>query len=198
MNAQPAVLTKVASWFQHYIDALRSVVVTPRDFFQRTRDETDLWPPTFFVLISLLLPKLIYALVFAPVTLGLSIATFPLSALISFLLFLLLAVMLFGILRLFGVDARMDRMYGTVAYCHAANYLILIPIPFINLFAFIIGFSILFYIAMREAHGLSQNQAIGITLVPAVFTLILGLIKTITTLGMLITIVYQFGQWMMP
>ncbi len=177
-NELDQVWEDILEFGRNYRNCIHSVVVSPRKFFNQQREETDYWEPTLFAAINILIPNMFFALIFAPMTLGLSLFFAVPSMLYSVIILMLAAVMLHGLVRIIGGTHSFVVTYRCVAYASVAFYVWLLPIPFLNLLLFVVSFCGLLYFAFTSVHELDPQKALMVVLLPGVILLVIGVLKT--------------------
>jgi hypothetical protein len=177
-NELDQVWENILEFGRKYRNCIHSIVVTPRKFFRQQRDETDFWEPTLFATINILIPNMFFALIFAPITLGLSLFLAIPAMLYSVIILMLAAVMLHGLIRIIGATHPFVVTYRCVAYASVSFYVWLIPIPFLNLLAFVIVLCGLLYFAFTSVHELDPQKALLVVFLPGIILLVIGILKT--------------------
>lgn len=184
----------VSEFFRQYADSIRDMVKDPSAFFVHQSEKSGYLEPTVFALINILIFKLFYALLMAPFTLGLSLFLLIPSVMYQLCLLGLTSVILFGMIRFFNGRSDFEGVYRSVAYASTASLLLLLPVPFFNLLLSAAGLAYFLYFALRDAHGLNQQQAIITLITPLVFMMLLGMVSTLLALFFLInSIIYVIG-----
>jgi len=173
-------------FIQHYVDDIYGVVSSPRLFFRLDKEKNGFLEPSAFAAFNILIPKLFYALLLAPLTLGFSLLTVLPSVLYGCCTLFIAAIVIYGLLRYAGGKENFETAYRNVAYSSVAYYAWLIPVPFLNLLLFTAAYCALLYFAFREVHELEPQRAMFILILPAFLILLMGAILSIITLWILI------------
>lgn len=189
---------RLVEFIHRYIEELRNLAIAPPKFFHTHRDDSGFLEPTLFAGVSILLPILFYGLLTAPFTLGVSLI-FVLPAMFYGVSFLFVsAIILHGMVRLFGGQDRFEVTYRSVAYASAASFCWLLPLPFVNLLLFMALFCVLLYFALREIHELNTQQASILLIAPAFLILLSGAIMTIASIWMLFRGISAILSFLLP
>ncbi|HQH72659.1 MAG TPA: YIP1 family protein [bacterium] len=189
---------RAVDFIQLYVDEIRGLVLSPAEFFHNGQDDTGFLEPTLFAAVNILIPKLFYALLFAPLTLGISLL-FVLPAVVYGIATLFVsAIILHGLVRLFGGGEDFETTYRCVAYSSVAFYAWLIPLPFVNLILFTALYCALLYIALRETHGLPPQHLALLLLLPAFLMLLSGAVLTVVTLWIVSRGLYLVLSFLVP
>lgn len=195
MTTVSGAKTNIGKFIRRYVDYVRLVFTDPSGFFLRKSEESGYLEPTVFALMSILLPKLFYALLLAPLTLGLSLVLVLPSVIYNLGMILIASILLFGLVRVFGGRGDFETAYRGVAYAGAANLVLVVPVPVINFLLFTGLFGLLLYFALREMHGLDNRRALIALSVPVLFTLFVGMIRTLMFIFFLIKgLLYVFSM----
>lgn len=184
-------LNSMFDFFKRYANHTRDTVIRPEEAFRRLKESADLWDPTLFMLVNLLVPKVIFAIILLPFTLGLSFLGLIPSMLFGVLFIAASTLILYGVLHASGYEDRLQVSYQILASASVANYIGLIPIPGLNSLLFCLGFSILIYFGLRETCGIQSKQAIWVAAIPGLFSLIASLVSMLITIGVLLTLLVQ-------
>jgi len=164
---------------RRYVDSVRRILSDPSAFFIHKADQSGYMEPTVFALISIMLPKLFYALLFAPFTFGLSLIIMVPAVVYQLGILVIASVILFGLIRLFKGRGDFEAAYRSMAYASTASLMWFAPVPFINLLMFAGLFGYLLYYALRETHGLNQQQTMIVLTVPLLFIFLIGAVFTL-------------------
>ncbi len=187
MNDATIFKKRIVDFIQHYIEEVRKLITGPTAFFTQAKEETGFLEPTIFAAINVLMPKLFFALLIAPLTLGLSlIFVFP-AMIYGICTLFVSSIILHGLVRLCGGQESFEATYRCVAYSSVAFYIWLIPFPFVNLLLFTAAFCGLLFIAIRETHELNAQQTMLILIVPGFLILLAGAILSVLALWLTVT-----------
>lgn len=176
----------VIDFIQHYVEEVRNVVTGPTAFFIRMKEESGFLEPTIFAAITILIPKLFYALLIAPITLGLSLIFVVPAVVYGICTLFVASIVLHGLVRLTGGGEYFEGTYRCVAYSSVAFYIWLIPFPFINLLLFTAVFCYLLFVAIREIHELNAQQAMLVLIFPGFIILLAGAILSIMAIWLMV------------
>jgi hypothetical protein len=98
------------------------------------------------------------------------------------------------LIRFFIEKSDFESVYRSVAYASTASLLLLLPVPFFNIMLSAAGMAYFLYFALRDAHGLNQQQAVITLITPLVFIMLLGMVSTVIALFFLInSVIYVIG-----
>ncbi len=186
------------TFIQRYVDEVHDIITNPRDFFIRDAERSGFLEPATFAAFNLLIPKLFYALLLAPLTLGLSLLTILPSILYGTCLLFVAAIVLYIILRYMGGAQDFETIYRNVAYSSVAYYAWLLPIPFLNLLLFTLGFCTLLFFAIREVHGLDTQRTLIVLSAPAFLILLTGAILSIITIWVMVSGALKLVHYFYP
>jgi|GEM_PF-2585039 hypothetical protein len=184
----------VANFVRRYAEIVHGILTDPVLFFQNQGGKTDLAEPTIFAFINILFPKLFYALLFAPITLGLSFLALTISFFINICLFIGVTGLIYAFTVFFGRREDFLVTYRCTAYASVAFLAWLIPIPFANLVIFSSVFCILLFFAINENQQLNETPAVVFLFVLNFLIVIGGVIITFTTIWLLIRVIFLFAQ----
>lgn len=185
MNDFDEIRAQLSRFLEAYIEQARGLVTHPSAFFREERRRSGFLDSTLFAAVSLLIPKLLFGLILAPISLGLSLL-WVIPSLVHGMLFILVsAILLYAIIRLFGKEASFEPVYNAAAYCCVANYLMIIPVPFLNLMLFLAAYSLLLYIGLRELFDLTPRQSAVIVLIPAMLHFMAGALLTVAAMWLI-------------
>ncbi len=192
MNDFDTFQKNCSEFVQRYANLVQKIVTDPSVFFQNQLGHTDIAEPTIFAGINIILPKLIYALLFAPLTMGFSFLAFSLSIFFSVSLFLGTCGVLFLITQILGRKESFWITYRYTAYASVAFLAWLIPIPFANLVIFSTLFCILLYFAIVEAHQFTETFSIVFLFILNFLIVFVGVIINLMTMWLLFRVILLF------
>ena len=198
MNEFEQFQKRAAHFIQQYVEEIRRLVLSPAEFFHRGLEDNRFLEPTLFAAVNILIPKLFYALLFAPLTLGVSLLFVLPAAVYGIATLFVSAIILHGLVRLAGGAEGFECTYRGVAYSSVAFYAWLIPLPFVNLILFTTLFCVLLYYALREAHGLPPQHLILLLLLPALLMLLSGAVLTLVTLWIITRGIFLVLSFLVP
>ncbi len=175
-----------STFIQRYVDEIYEIVTSPKQFFLNDLERHGYTEPMTFAAFNILIPHLFYALLLAPLTLGLSLLTVLPSMLYGVCSLFVAAIIIYGLLRYAESKRDFEVTFRHIAYSSVAYYTLLVPIPFVNLLLFTASFCFVLYFALREVHDLDRQKASLLLIVPAFFILMAGAILTVISLWMLV------------
>lgn len=186
MNNKTDIRTNLHEFIARYMEQVHRIVTQPRDFFREQHEQYGYLEPTVFAAINILLPKLLLALMLAPLTLFISLIFVIPSVCSGICLLLLAAVVLHALLHIAGAKERFEVTYRCVAYSSVAFYIWLVPVPFLNLLLFTFAFCTLLLFAFMEVHRMDIQKALLIVSLPGILILVFGSIMTLVSLWLII------------
>ncbi len=180
------------AFVRHYSQILQKIVTDPASFFRDQVGRTDVSEPALFAAINILIPKVFYALLFAPITLGISFLLMTLSVFLNLCIWLGSIVLILLFAWIAGIKKNNITLFRCTAYTSVAYLAWLIPIPFANLVTFTVIYCILLYFVLTEAHDFSQIQSIIFLVILFFLTIIVGVIVSLYSISLVIQFLLFF------
>lgn len=196
MTEDTQAKTGVADFLRNQFEQARSVLISPRETFRAQRALSGYWEPTAFAALCILVPRSVYALFWAPFTLGVSIIWLVPSVFYGLAFLYMLSAALYGLVRCYKRILTFDSVFRCVAYSWIAYFLLLVPLPLLN--HVLIGAAFGFYLqfALQEVHGLKQKQAIWISVAIAALVTLIGAAMALVAWAMALTGLINLGYYM--
>ncbi len=194
MDAANTLPGRTSQFLYEQFEQGRRVLLSPKAAFRELKDKTGYWKPTTFAMLCIAVPRSVYALFWAPFTLGFSVLWLAPSILYGTAFLYMLSTALYGLVRCYRDIITFDSVFRCVAYSWIAYFLLLIPIPIINQLFIASAFGFYLQFALREIHGFTKKQAVVIAIVPAALVLVVGSIMSIASLAMAGAAIYKVGS----
>lgn len=198
MNNFTKLQKRCVEFVQRYIDEVKFIVTSPAEFFRKNREESGFLEPTIFAGISILIPQLLYGLLFAPITLGVSMFFIIPTVIYGTASFMVAAIVLHGLIQICDGEGSFEITYRGVAYSSVACYAWLAPIPFVNVLLFTAAFCALLYISLREAHAMTSQRSMMVLIGPAFLLLVSGFVLTLITLWLVLHGIFWLYSFLLP